>query len=125
LSPPLFEELEKKYCDETSCPKSERKLLFDRINSGLLEMFQQFTDPHPWVRPTKIRVGPKRINKTALQDGLCKLLAREENADEESLDKLLERDSLWLHFGDYIDIIGRELERSLLDELVAEVVVVM
>ncbi|KAM5560010.1 hypothetical protein ABKV19_021263 [Rosa sericea] len=123
VSPLLFQELEKKYCDETSCPKSERKLLFDRINSGLLEMFQQVTDPHPWVRRMKITVGPKWINKTALQDGLRKLLASEEKANEESLDKLLERDSLWLHFGDYIDIIGREVEKSLLDELVAEVVV--
>ncbi|XP_004305226.1 PREDICTED: uncharacterized protein LOC101298051 [Fragaria vesca subsp. vesca] len=123
VSPQLFEELEKKYCDKTSCPKSERKLLFDRINSGLLEMFQQFSDPHPWVRPMKITVGSKWINRTALQDGLRKLLAGEEKANEESLDKLLERDSLWLHFGDYIDIIGREIERSVLDDLIAEVVV--
>ncbi|XP_050384562.1 uncharacterized protein LOC126801139 [Argentina anserina] len=123
VSPILFEELEKKYSDETPCPKSERKLLFDRINLGLLEMFQQFTDPHPWVRPMKITVGLKWISRTAVQDDLGKLLTGEEKANEESLDKLLERDSLWLHFRDHIDIIGGEIERSLLDELVAEVVV--
>ncbi|PQM34533.1 uncharacterized protein Pyn_38447 [Prunus yedoensis var. nudiflora] len=74
VSPLLFEELEKKYSDQTSWPKPERKLLFDRINSGLLEMFEQFTDPHPWVRPANKRVGPKWIHRSALHGVLCKLL---------------------------------------------------
>ncbi|KAI5325537.1 PREDICTED: B456_004G223300 [Prunus dulcis] len=124
VSPLLFEELEKKYPDQTSWPKPERRLLFDRINSGLLEMFEQFTDPHPWVRPANKRVGPKWIHRSVLHGVLCKLLAsQEENANEDNLEKVLERDSLWLDLGDDIDIIGREVENSLIDELVAEVVV--
>ncbi|CAL9002459.1 unnamed protein product [Prunus brigantina] len=124
VSPLLFEELEKKYSDQTSWPKPERRLLFDRINSGLLEMFEQFTDPHPWVRPANKRVGPKWIHRSALHGVLCKLLAsQEENANEDNLEKVLERDSLWLDLGDDIDLIGREIENSLIDELVAEVVV--
>lgn len=124
VSPLLFEELEKKYSDQTSWPKPERRLLFDRINSGLLEMFEQFTDPHPWVRPANKRVGPKWIHRSVLHGVLCKLLAsQEENANEDNLEKVLERDSLWLDLGDDIDIIGREVENSLIDELVAEVVV--
>ncbi|XP_009343058.1 uncharacterized protein LOC103935011 [Pyrus x bretschneideri] len=124
VNPLLFEELEKKYYRQTSWPKPERKLLFDRINSGLVEMFEQFTDPHPWVRPASKRIGPKWINTSAVEDVLCTLLAsQEENANEDNLEKELQRDSLWLDFGDEIDVIGWEVERKLIEELVAEVVV--
>ncbi|PQQ04592.1 uncharacterized protein Pyn_20020 [Prunus yedoensis var. nudiflora] len=51
------------------------------------------------------------------------LASQEENANEDNLEKVLERDSLWLDLGDDVDIIGREVENSLIDELVAEVVV--
>ncbi|KAM1159395.1 hypothetical protein ACFX19_033142 [Malus domestica] len=124
MSPLLFEELEKKYYGQTSWPKPERKLLFDRVNSGLLEIFEQFTDPHPWARPANKRIGPKWINTSSLEEDLRKFLAsQEENASEDNLEKELQRDSLWMDFGDEIDVIGGEVERKLIDELVAEVVV--
>ncbi|KAK2976628.1 hypothetical protein RJ640_024162 [Escallonia rubra] len=41
LAPWVFDNLEKKYCDETTGLRSERRLMFDRINSALLDNFQR------------------------------------------------------------------------------------
>ncbi|KAI7990529.1 hypothetical protein LOK49_LG12G01102 [Camellia lanceoleosa] len=57
LDPCLFDNLEKKYSNETTPLRSERKLLFDRINYGLFEMFHQFVDPLPWVKVATRMVG--------------------------------------------------------------------
>ncbi|KAK9289978.1 hypothetical protein L1049_008140 [Liquidambar formosana] len=122
VGPLVFEKLEKKYCDQTTSLKSERKLLFDRINSGLREIFQQFMDPHPWVKPLAIMVGPK-MSKDGLEDDLCKLLSSEEKKGSKTTEeKVLGKESEWLDLGEDIDVIGRELERLLIDELVAEAV---
>lgn len=117
----LFQKLEKKYCDQTSWLRCERRLLFDRIHSGLVEIFQQFMNPHPWVKPLERRVGPKR-SKDALKEDLCKLLASQEKKanKEDPAEKVLGRESQWLDLEDDIDVIGRELERLLIDELVVE-----
>uniref|UniRef100_A0A2N9H8X1 DUF4378 domain-containing protein n=1 Tax=Fagus sylvatica TaxID=28930 RepID=A0A2N9H8X1_FAGSY len=118
VDPVIFEKLEKKYSSQTSCLRSERRLLFDRINSSLLEIYQQFMDPNAWVRPAT-RVG----SKDGLQDRLFVLLgSQEKKSNKDTLGKVLARESQWLDLGDGIDVIGREIERLLIDELVAEVV---
>lgn len=123
LSPSVFEELEKMYNDQTSPLKSERRLLFDRISGGILEMYQPFTDPHPWVKSTTTQISGLRWSKNELQDGLCQLLANQaKNVKKDTTEKVLGRESDWLDMSDDIDIIGREIETLLLDELVEEVV---
>ncbi|KAI3473229.1 hypothetical protein Pfo_030521 [Paulownia fortunei] len=47
LDPKLFDNLEKKYSDQTTGLRSERRLLFDRINSGVLQIFQEHVDLCP------------------------------------------------------------------------------
>ena len=66
LDPRLFDNVEEKYSNETTSLRSERKLLFDRINSGLFEMFQQFVDPLPWVKQPTGKVG-----LTRQKHGIC------------------------------------------------------
>ncbi|KAJ7977068.1 VARLMGL domain-containing protein [Quillaja saponaria] len=123
VSPQLFDELEKKYYDRTSCPRSERRLMFDSINSGLLEIHQKFTDPLPWVNPRTTSKFGSKLMKNGLQDGLYILLARKENkTNRDILGKLLTRETQWLDLREEIDVIGREVERLLIDELLAEVV---
>lgn len=113
VDPLVFEEVEKKYCDQTSCPRYERRLLFDRINSALLEIYQQFMHPHPWIRGR-------------LQDRLCALLAgQEKKCNKDSLGKVLASESQWLALGDEVDVMSGEIERSLTDEVVAEVVAML
>ncbi|GLT89635.1 hypothetical protein SLE2022_076120 [Rubroshorea leprosula] len=120
VNPFLFEELEKKYCNLTSWSRAERKLIFDRLNSKLLEMNQQIADQHPWVKPAR-RIHPN-WNKRGLEDSLCKLLVgQDKKVKKDATDKVLGSESEWLELGHDSDDIGREIERLLIDELVAEV----
>ncbi|KAA8516476.1 hypothetical protein F0562_017018 [Nyssa sinensis] len=106
LGPGIFDNLEKKYCDEKTWLKSERRLLFDRINSGLLEIYQRFTDPHPWVKPMTRRVASK-WQKDGVKNKLYKLLAsQEKSANESKTEVVLEAESQWLDLGADIDVIG-------------------
>lgn len=125
VDPLVFEEVEKRYFGQTCSPRSERRLLFDRINSGLMEMYQQFMDPRTWVRPA-IRIGSKWI-KDGIQDGLYMVLASQEKkaSSKDTLGEVLARESDWLDLGEDVDVLGREIERLLIDDLVAEVVVAM
>ncbi|KAI3412966.1 uncharacterized protein J3R85_016700 [Psidium guajava] len=120
VNPLVFEELEKRYCEE-SCSKPVRKLLFDRVNSALVEIYQQLMDPHPWVHPVASKFDFK-WDKDSLRDGLIRILTGQgKKGSKGVLDKLLARESPWLNLGDDIDAIGREVERLLIDDLVAEV----
>lgn len=120
VNPLVFEELEKRYCDESSS-RSARKLLFDRVNSALVEIYQQLMDPHPWVHPRAAKLD-FNWDKDSLQDGLIRFLTgQRKKGCKGMLDKLLARESPWLNLGDYIDVIGRDVERVLIDDLVAEV----
>ncbi|KAI3865772.1 hypothetical protein MKX03_025518 [Papaver bracteatum] len=116
-----FENLEKrKYGgDATEWPRSERRLLFDRINLGLIEILQQHEDPHPWIKATR-KIGRKLRNEP-LEEELWKLLLVSEREEESAENVMvLGKDIRWLELGDEIDVVGREIERSLMDELVAE-----
>ncbi|XP_045786374.1 uncharacterized protein LOC123881679 isoform X2 [Trifolium pratense] len=116
----VFEELEEKYNDRTICSKSERRLLFDRINSGIVKIHEQSTNPQPWMVNAALSFGSKRIN--GLQDGLFQMLGSQGKVEDDVLGKLLIVESQWLKLRDDIDVIGREVERLILDDLVAEIV---
>ncbi|XP_028067155.1 uncharacterized protein LOC114269962 [Camellia sinensis] len=121
LDPCLFDNLEKKYSNETTPLRSERKLLFDRINSGLFEMFHQFVDPLPWVKVATRKVG-LTWQKHGIGYELHKLLASEEKSMYEDVtERVLDREMQWLDFGYGVDAIGREIEKLLIDDLIVEV----
>ncbi|GLT92484.1 hypothetical protein SLE2022_103190 [Rubroshorea leprosula] len=120
VNPIVFEELEKNYCHLTSWSRAERKLTFDRINSKLLEIYQQSINQHPWVKPAR-RIHSK-WNKQGLQDSLHRLLAvQEKKVKKDAIGMVLGWEKQWLGTGDDIDVIGREIEQLLVDELIAEV----
>lgn len=119
INPKIFEQLEKN--QSWRCPSSttwsDRRLLFDRINSGLLAMSRQLSDPHPWVRPVKTQIAAtKWMKKNELQNRLCKFL------DTQLVRYDVVEESEWQDLGDEIDVIGNEIERLMIDELLAEVV---
>ncbi|KAL7265246.1 hypothetical protein ACSBR1_003081 [Camellia fascicularis] len=121
LDPCLFDNLEKKYSNETTPLRSERKLLFDRINSGLFEMFHQFVDPLPWVKVATRKVG-LTWQKHGIGYELHNLLASEEKSMYEDVtERVLDREMQWLDFGYGVDAIGREIEKLLIDDLIVEV----
>lgn len=114
VSPLVFEALEKKYGKQTSWHRSERQLLFDRINSLLLEIFNPIRNFHSGTTPIHRRVSDS-FRLDGVIDKLWTKLINQENqkSREPSLDK-------WSEMEEGIDIICGELEASLFDELVAE-----
>ncbi|KAG8649233.1 hypothetical protein MANES_08G076600v8 [Manihot esculenta] len=119
----VFEELEKKHCNLISWPRSERKLLFDRVNSALVVISQHFAHPLRWLRPGTTTI-PRWI-KHGLGNSILKLLANQEKtANNNVAEKALVSDSTWLDLRDDIHIVGREIERLMMEELVKEIVAV-
>ncbi|KAK1265375.1 hypothetical protein QJS04_geneDACA017918 [Acorus gramineus] len=123
IDPYVFEDLEAKYGELQTWPKAERKLWFDRINSGLLEILGPCGDLHPWVKPRDKRVGIIWGGE-ALVEELCEFLIRQEKegSDEKSREKVLLREMGWLILDDAVDEIGGEIEGYLIDDLLREVV---
>lgn len=119
INPKIFEQLEKKQSCPSSTTRSDRRLLFDRINSGVLAISQQFSDLHPWVRPSKTQISTKWMTKNELQNRLCKFL------DTQIVRYDIVEESDWQNLGDEIDVIGKEIERLMINELLAEVVTIM
>ncbi|KAL8140687.1 hypothetical protein V2J09_006708 [Rumex salicifolius] len=116
VGPHVFENLEKKYSyPVTSSPRSDRRLLFDYINSSIQEIGQRITDPsHQLVKPSK----------AWFEAELCKLLEfamkleKEESADREVV--ILQSKTEWMNLGESIEDLGCDIGNMLLDELVSE-----
>lgn len=121
VSPSVFDELEKKYIDWTSCLRSERRMLFDRINSATVKIYKQCSNPLPWVCPTTTNIIGSNLTKNGFRDGLCRILESEEKAREDDVELVVVKDLDWLNLRDDIDVIGREVERLILDDLMAEI----
>ncbi|MBA0551467.1 hypothetical protein Golob_022351 [Gossypium lobatum] len=117
VNPTVFEELEKKYHNLNSWSRAERRLMFDRINLKLLEIHQQYIDQFPWIKKPVRKIIPK-WNILELEDGLHKSLVSE-NKKPDMDTEVCE----WSNSRDDIDVIGNEIERLLVDELVGEVAV--
>nr|KYP70796.1 hypothetical protein KK1_010031 [Cajanus cajan] len=123
LSLSVFDELEKRYSDWTSCPRSERRLLFDCINTGIINIYEQFMSAQPWVSPTTTANVCSKLIINGLQDCLFRMLGSQGIAKNTELGKVLVSELQWLNLRDDIDGIGREVESLLLDDLVAEIAV--
>ncbi|KAK3016100.1 hypothetical protein RJ639_006344, partial [Escallonia herrerae] len=122
LAPWVFDNLEKKYCDETTGLRSERRLVFDRINSAMLEIFQRLLDSYVQSRPTTMGFRSKWA-KCRIKDELHKLLARQvEEANDDMSETVLDREMEWLDSGDGVRVIGKEIEKLLIDDLLIEAV---
>ncbi|XP_010253349.1 PREDICTED: uncharacterized protein LOC104594654 isoform X2 [Nelumbo nucifera] len=118
VSPLVFEKLEKKY-DEQTWLRSDRRLLFDRINEGLMEIFGPQIDPHPWVK-SSIKMVCLGWGRESLVEELWKwLVCQERDVSVDSPEKILGRD-VCLELGDDIEVVGTEIERLLFDELIGE-----
>lgn len=120
VNPSVFEVLEKKYGEQISWKKSERRLLFDCIKSGLMEILQPCMNLHKWANPSRKRIGTQ-IRRDVVEEELWNLLASQEKEVSKSLsEKALGGDTRWSELRDDIDIIVSEIEKFLFDELAAE-----
>lgn len=120
MSLSVFDELEKRYSDWTICSRSERRLLFDRINSGIVKIHEQSMNAQPWVSPATKNISSK-LFENGLQYGLYRVLGSQGKVKDDAQGKVLVRETQWLELRDDIDVIGREVEILILDDLVAEI----
>uniref|UniRef100_A0A1J3EYP4 DUF4378 domain-containing protein n=5 Tax=Noccaea caerulescens TaxID=107243 RepID=A0A1J3EYP4_NOCCA len=104
VDPSLFEFLEKKYSGLKTSTRLERKFLLDRINSEILEISEQ----HP-------KWDINRIHET-----LSELVTRRKYMKPSRYTK--EKEFQWPNLEDDIEVIGKEIEEMLTEELIAELV---
>ncbi|MCD9638019.1 hypothetical protein HAX54_021631 [Datura stramonium] len=120
LSPWIFDNLEKKYTDETTGPRYERRLLFDRINLGLLEILRKYMDPCPWVKP--IEGINWKWQTYGMKSILHQLLRSQEDAANADTPANIVEEMHWLELKEDLDLIGKDIEKLLIEDLIEEVV---
>ncbi|KAK4432389.1 hypothetical protein Salat_1001000 [Sesamum alatum] len=118
LDPMLFEELEKKYNDEMIRLRSERRLLFDGINSALLETFQQHVDDS---FSGAGRLQYSTWQKEKVIDALDKLMNQEPVKGQLVTRRVIYKEMHWPDLRGEIDIIGNKIEELLMDDMITEI----
>lgn len=121
VSSSVFETLEKKFGNQASWKRSDRRLLFDRINAGLMEIFEPCLGVPMWTKPVSRRIRSTSSEEMIEEDLWMLLVSQEKETGRDSTEKVLGRE-IELDLGDDVDGIGREIERFLFDKLVAEFV---
>lgn len=113
----VFDILEKKYGEQICWKRSDRKLLFDCINSQLAEVLQPSISSYR-TKPVCRRLSYRKSMEEMKEDIWNSLT----NSDS-SPKLLMGKDEDWLGFGDDIDEIVEVIENSLIEELAAEIIV--
>lgn len=120
ISVSVFETLEKKYGDQTSWKRSERRLLFDHINAGLIKLLLPCMGVPTWEKSVSRRFSPIR-NEEMIEEDLWKLLvSQEKEYTKDSTEKVLGSELGKIDLGEELYAIGIEIESLLFDELAAE-----
>ncbi|KAJ7971325.1 Phosphatidylinositol N-acetyglucosaminlytransferase subunit P-related [Quillaja saponaria] len=122
ISPSVFEILEKKFGEQTFWKRSDRRLLFDRINLGLMEILQSCMGIPSWDMPVSRRLNPKLSHDMIEEDLWTLLVVQERESIKDSAENIFGRDVRWSELGDDIDVNVKETVKLLIDELVAEIV---
>lgn len=122
INPVVFETLEKKYGQQIHWEKLERRLLFDRINSGLMEIFQSSINIPEWTKPVTKRLSCRWSREVIEEELWTSLVSQEKEASKKSSEHIVGKDTKWLELGDDVNAIGREIERLLVEELAVEFV---
>lgn len=119
LSPSVFEALEKKYGKQTSWAKSERRLLFDFINSQLRDILDSCMDFCKSRKPLRRRLS-STLRRDDVEEELWLLLSQDKEVSKDLGDKVLGGEMKWMELEGDISIICREIVEYLFDELAAE-----
>ncbi|KAL2895990.1 Protein LONGIFOLIA 1 [Bienertia sinuspersici] len=118
----VFDSLEKKYGKQIPSEKSERMLLFDCINSVLLEMFKPYIGLSSWRKPTAKRLSQK--SQELIEDKVWWLLVNQQEEYKKSYDndKLSINEMEWLDLEEDTSLIVQEIQSLLIDGVVEEFV---
>ncbi|CAL9099962.1 unnamed protein product [Musa acuminata var. zebrina] len=118
VDPHVFDKLETKYSMVSSWSGSERKLLFDLVNCSLVGIIAPHIDLHPWVRSKK---SMHTWEPEGLVEWLWEMVVKQRKELGCNLeDKIL--DPRWLDVEDDMDVIVKEIEKMLNNDLWEETV---
>ncbi|KAI3793375.1 hypothetical protein L1987_35994 [Smallanthus sonchifolius] len=117
----VFETLEKKYGKQELWHKSERRLLFDRINSGMTEIVRPRVDIMVCSKPLRRKMG-SFLRRDVVEEELSELLLGQEKGVDDGVSEKAVGRRLWFDPVDELDLIVREIEIFLFDELAGELV---
>ncbi|KAF2942040.1 uncharacterized protein [Oryza sativa Japonica Group] len=116
----VFEKLEKKYMKVAEWSRSDRKLIFDMVNTILSEILAPCLDMHPWVKSAR-KMAPVWGSEGLLEKILQMLVQRREElglSKTKPEKKALDRK--WPDLSDCIDRVGRDVENMIKDDLLEE-----
>ncbi|CAN6355945.1 unnamed protein product [Urochloa humidicola] len=121
VGPHVFDRLERKYNKIATWAKPERRLLFDLVNSILSEVLAPCVDVHPWVQPSRHCIplwGPEGPVEKVWQT----IVRHREDCVTGHPDEMV-LDTNWLELGNDINMVGKQIARMLLGDLLEEDIV--
>ncbi|KAK7295672.1 hypothetical protein RJT34_18583 [Clitoria ternatea] len=122
INPSVFEILEKKFGEQQFWKRCERRLLFDRINYGLVEILQPYLYIPMWQKPVSRRLNSEPSQDMIEEEMWGLLVAQEMKASTGSAGKMLGGEIRWIELDEDIEDIVREIVKFLIEELANEVV---
>lgn len=118
----VFEKLENKYTKVVKWSRSERKLLFDMVNTVLSHILAPCLNMQPWVNTAR-NLAPLWGSEGLLEKVLQVLAQRhEELAPSNIKPEKKGFDQKWPDLDDCIDRAGRDIEKMIKDDLLEELV---
>jgi hypothetical protein len=116
----VFEKVEKKYTKVVQWSRSDRKLLFDMVNTILSQILAPCLNMRPWVNTTR-NLAPLWGAEGLLEKVLQVLTQRREQlAPSETKPEKKGLDPKWPDLADWIDRAGRDIERMIKDDMLEE-----
>ncbi|KAL5219444.1 hypothetical protein ABZP36_020128 [Zizania latifolia] len=116
----VFEKLEKKYMKVAQWSRTDRKLIFDMVNTILSEILAPCLDMHPWVKTAR-KMAPVWGSEGLLEKVSQMLVQRrEELALSKTKPEKKAFDWKWSDLADCIDKVGRDVENMIKDDLLEE-----
>jgi hypothetical protein len=117
----VFEKLENKY-KVVMWSRSERKLLFDMVNTVLSQILAPCLNMQPWVNTAR-NLAPLWGSEGLLEKVLQVLAQRrEELAPSKTKPEMKGFDQKWPDLADGMDRVGRDIEKLIKDDLLEELV---
>ncbi|RCV40215.1 hypothetical protein SETIT_9G034600v2 [Setaria italica] len=117
----VFEKLENKY-KVVTWSRSDRKFLFDMVNTVLSQILAPCLNMQPWVNTAR-NLAPLWGSEGLLEKVLQVLdQRREELAPSKTKPEMKRFDQKWPDLADGIDRVGRDIEKLIKDDLLEELV---
>ncbi|XP_028801479.1 uncharacterized protein LOC114756710 [Neltuma alba] len=122
ISRSIFENLEMKFGKQSYWKRSDRMLLFDRINLSLLEILQPCMCIPAWEKPVSRWLNAEP-SYDMMEEQLWELLvAQEKEAKKDSADKMHVEGNSWIELRYDIEDIVRQVVQFLMEELEEETI---